>query len=265
MNNGMSIKCLNVHTTTQCTLRCKKCGWSFPYFERPVNSDAGLIVRSLEKVFQVYDYIDDFRLAGAESFLHPDIERIILASAKYKEQFGHMCIVTNGTYLPRQSIFNTLQNLSCKVFVRVDHYGILSRKYDEVISTLKRFGIPLDERNYNETEQYFDGWVDLGGYEYRSYSEEQLNGVFRRCRMPDDCSVLWDGKLYNCQYCVSGLKLDKIQMAQREIVDLFDETTIQQKKETIKAWRDTPFIGCAYCYGFDPKTSPRIPAAEQMV
>ncbi len=189
---------------------------------------------------------------------------IDIASGAYSKQIGTLCIITNGTYIPRQSILEVLRDLPCKVMVRVDNYGKYSNKYEEVVFALKASGVPVDERNYNDAEQYLDGWVDLGDFEYKGYSSEQLDAVFRNCRMPDDCSILWDGKLYNCQYCVSGSKLGKIGMPKREIVDLFDNTTITQKRAAVRSWRDEPFAGCAYCNGFNTLTSPRIPAAEQL-
>lgn len=260
----ITAKSINIHTTTQCTLRCKKCGWSFPKFSPKIHSDKDLTIRSLDKLFQVYDYVEDFRLAGAESFLHPEIEELLIAASKYKAYFGYLCVITNGSYMPRASILDTLSGLDCKTLIRVDNYGKLSGMYEEVIHAMKSKGITIDERNYNENEQFMGGWVDLGDYEHKNYSDVQLRDVFAKCRMPDDCAVLWDGKLYNCQYCVSGLMLGKIEMAEREIVDLFDDSTVLQRRNTIKAWRNEPFIGCSYCNGFEPGVSPRIPAAEQM-
>ena len=255
---------INVHTTTKCTLKCKKCSWSFPYFEPHIHSDADLIVHSLEGVFQVYENVHELSIAGAEAFLHPGINEIITGAAKYCNQFDVMRIVTNGTYIPNKSILNTISSLPCDVFVRVDDYGKLSGKKQEIVSALKEYGIKTDLRPYNEEEQAFGGWIDLGEYKYKNYSKEQLKDVFRRCKMPLDCSVLWDGRLYNCPYCISGFKLGKIPMARREYVDLFDDTTIEDKRALIKAWKDEPFDGCAYCNGYDPEASPRIPAAEQL-
>jgi hypothetical protein len=229
-----------------------------------MHSDRDIILASLEELFRVYGRINDFRIAGAESFLHPDIEEIILAASKYSQQYGFMCIVTNGTYVPRQSILQVIESLPGKFVLRVDDYGKHSVKLLELISELKNYDINVDLRQYNEQEQAFGGWIDLGDYEYKNYSEQELRRVFYTCKMPNDCVILWDGKLYICPYCVCGHKLGKTPISEREYVDLLDGSAIEQKKEKLTNWKQQPLLACAYCNGYDPENSPRIPAAEQI-
>jgi hypothetical protein len=261
----MFIRLLTVQTTTRCTLRCKKCIWDFPSYQPPHDSDSGLVALSFKQAFKVYDTVEELRLAGAEAFLHPHIEKFIEAAAQYRDQYKYLCLVTNGTYVPRESILKLLRDLPCDTLVRVDDYGKLSGKAKEVVSALEAYSIPVDHRGYNEDSQFYGGWIDLGDWTDKKYTPEQLEQVFRSCRMPQDCHQLWDGKLINCPYCCTGFNLNRIPIAERDYVDLFDEsTTIEQKRAAVASWEKAPFLGCKYCNGYDPENSPRIPAAEQI-
>jgi hypothetical protein len=229
-----------------------------------VKTGVDVFERALSQAFKVYDTVEELRLAGAEAFLHPDIERLIKATEKYRDQFSYVCIVTNGTYVPRENILKALKDLPCDKLVRVDDYGDLSPKVRELVSALKDYGIPYDLRGYSEEEQFYGGWIDLGNWVHKDYSEDELEKVYRSCRMPQDCHQLWENKLINCPYCVTGWNLGRIPIGERDVVDLFDSTSIEEKRSVVEGWKDKPFVGCQYCNGYDPENSPRIPAAEQM-
>lgn len=255
---------LNIHTTSVCTLRCAKCGWSFPKFQTPLLADINKTIAALDPVFQVYDYIEEVRFGGAEAFLYPDIEKMMCALIPFQSKFKYAIVVTNGTYIPKQSIIETMKQLPYPIMVRVDNYGILSKRYDEVVDTLRINHIKIDERVYAGDNQAFGGWVDYGDYSYKNYSKEELKRVFFTCRNPDDCALLLDDKLTNCGFATVGYLLGKVSMPLREIVDLSSGESVDEMRKKIRAWRDEPFEACKYCNGFDPVNSPRIPAAEQL-
>lgn len=148
---------LNIHTTTACTLKCAKCGWSFPSFSTPVLANIYKTINALEKLFQVYDFIQEIRFGGAEAFLYPDIEKMMQALAQYKDRFEYGIIITNGTYIPKKSIIDTMRQLQYPFVVRVDNYGPLSTKYNELVAILKENDIRLDERMYTGEDQSFGG------------------------------------------------------------------------------------------------------------
>jgi hypothetical protein len=262
----MFIRLLTVQTTTQCTLKCKNCIWDFPSYQSPRHSDVDLVIRSLTEAFKIYDEVEELRLAGAEAFLHPDIERLMIEAVKFNRSYKYLCIVTNGTYMPKQSVMRTLASLPCDKLVRVDNYGALSRKADEVAARFTELGVPVDHRQYSGDMQFYGGWIDLGDWTDKCYTLDELVEVFRSCRMPQDCHQLWDDMLINCPYCCTGYNLGRIGIENRDYVDLFDTTTtIEQKRAAVASWLDAPFYGCRFCNGYDPVNSPRIPAAEQWI
>ncbi len=173
-------------------------------------------------------------------------------------------MITNGTYIPKQPIIETMRKLPYPLVVRVDNYGALSKKYDEVIRVLHTNGIKIDERMYSGEDQAFGGWVYYGDYSDKHYSNQELERIFRACRLPNDGAILMDDQLTNCCYATAGKLLGKVTMPQREIVTLSNGTSISELRRKIRAWRDDPFEACKYCNGFDPANSPRIPAAEQL-
>jgi hypothetical protein len=201
-------------------------------------------------------------------FFHPEIEKVLVAAAAYDGRFDFLSIITNGSFVPKESILKTMSKLPFKTLIRVDDYGKLSSKRDELISALIKYNIPVDLRPYNEDEQFLGGWIPLGdsngNYEYKNYSEAELASLYSHCKMTDSCTQLWEGIHYNCPWVVCGYKLGVISIAERDYVDLLSNSSIEEKRAMISAWPNKPFLACQYCNGFDPKNSPRIPAAEQI-
>jgi hypothetical protein len=236
-------------------------------FLKPIYSDVDLTIRSLEPVFQIYDRIQELRIAGGEVFLHPGIEKILIAAAEYGNRFDALSVITNGSYIPKESILQTMSQLPCKTFVRVDDYGKLSSKRDELISVLKKYNIPVDSRAYNEEGQFLGGWIPLGddngGYEHKNYSEAELVNVYKCCKMTDSCTLLWEGVHYNCPWVACGYRLGVISIEKSD-VDLLSDHSLDEKRAAILEWGNNPFLACQYCNGYDPENSPRVPAAEQI-
>jgi hypothetical protein len=253
-----------MQTTTRCTLSCKYCSCSYPRFKPPRDSELAVIAASLEKVFRILEHVSEFRIAGAEAFLHPDINAIISEVANYKAQFDFINIVTNGTYIPKMQTLSHLAGQDCKTLVRIDNYGELSSKLKELVSALENHGIDHEIRDNYDHNLYCDGWIDFGTeYAYKAYSPEFLSEMFYVCNNRI-CPIVWDGIWYACSFCASGHLLGKIPIAKRDCVDLLSDTPIDEMKKIVEAFPDAPYVGCEYCNGFDVENSPRIPAAEQM-
>ena len=265
MDGKLICKSLSIHTTTVCTLKCAKCGWSFPCFTKHVQADLDKTIFALEKIFAIYDSVKELRFGGAEAFLYPGIEKLMDAVSAYKAHFDYAILVTNGTYIPRLSIIEKMKQLPYPFMVRVDNYGELSKKYGELIDILCKNNIKIDERQYTKDAQAFGGWIDLGDYTYKNYSNEQLNHLFYNCRVPDDCTIVLNDMITICSYAFSGRLLGKINGRSHEVIHLADKKSLVELKNAVKAWRSEPLEACQYCNGCDPINSPRIPAAEQIV
>lgn len=263
-NKQLTCETLSIHTTTVCTLKCAKCGGSFPAFNAHVVANIDKTIIGLDKVFKIFEKIHEVRLAGAEAFLYPDLEKLMCALIPYQNSFEYVSIATNGTYIPKQSILDNIRQLPYPFMVRIDNYGPVSTKHDELIGVLKENNINVDDRTYTGKDQAFGGWIYYGDYTDKHYTEEQLKDVFRHCRMPGAGMNLWDDRLTNCCYSLSGQMLEKIQVPDCEVVDLSGGQNIEEMKRKVSAWQEQPYEACKYCNGFDPINSPRYPAAEQL-
>lgn len=260
----MNYRFMAIHITTQCTLNCKLCAVSYPKFQPPRHSDTGVIVASLEKVFQILDSTEELRIAGAEAFLHPYIDEIIKEAAKYKEQFEFINIVTNGTYIPKAKTLETIAKQNCKIVVRIDNYGELSKCFNELTAQLEKYEIAYEVRDNYGDNLFCNGWIDFGTeYEYKGYSDEQLGEIFERCNNRI-CPIVWDGVWYACSFYSSGHLLGKIPMNKRDYVNLLSGISIDEMKQIVEEFPREPYLGCQYCNGFDVERSERLPAAEQI-
>jgi hypothetical protein len=225
-----------------------------------------MIFTYFNRLFGIVDFIEQLVIQGGEAFMHPDIDEIILEATKYQEQFDHLMFITNGTYIPRASTIALLRTLPCKYVIRIDDYGRCSTQLNELLAVMEANGIPADVRLYNESEQYCGGWVDvIGSFEYKEYSEEQLEQVFRSCLNRVNCKFVWDGKLYGCGMHGAGCLLNKVRDTSDDSIDLLSDESMELKRAVVLTWGGRPYEGCKYCNGFDPDNSPRIPAAEQIV
>lgn len=263
MKDELTCDVLTIHTTTVCTLKCAKCGSSFPQFRSPFLANVDLTIAAFDRLFQVYDSIRELRFGGAEAFLYPELAKLMNAAIKYKDKFQYAIVVTNGTYIPDDSILETIQNLPYPFIVRIDNYGALSKECNELISILHEKRIEVDERMYAGEDPAFGGWIDFGDYADRHYTNKQLQHTFKYCRMPGDSVTLVEDRLMTCCYAVYGYLLGKVNAPAREVVHLLDNQNIEEMQGTIKTWWEQPYEACKYCNGFDPEHSPRVPAAEQ--
>jgi hypothetical protein len=227
-------------------------------------ADIDKTILSLEKVFKIYDSVTELRFTGAESFLYPHICEMMEGVSKYKNQFTYAIAITNGTYIPSREILDTMKNLDYNFMVRVDNYGALSKKHDELLKILASEGVTTDDRNYHDEDQAYGGWVDFGDFDYKNYSKAELNNLYSSCRIPHDCVILKDDKLTNCCYATVADWLGVIPLLSREVIELNGKQTVSQMREAILSWRSSPLNACQYCNGFSVLNSKRIPAAEQI-
>jgi hypothetical protein len=257
---------VHLHTTTCCTLRCKYCGWKYPYFKGVEDQDNQLVCDSIDMLFWVFEHIKEFRIEGGEAFLYPGVEKILVAAAKYKGSFDTLSMVTNGSYIPKARILETIAALDCPMFVRIDEYGDLSKCAKDIVALLQQYGIKYDLRVYDGKDQFSGGWLDFGTLDDKGWSEKELLDVFMRC----ECGVskgeytIWDGRIYGCSRSPVAAKLTSFVVPEGDYVDLFDGTSVEQKRDKVRALYKKPLAICATCYGADRRTGKRIPAAEQL-
>lgn len=259
-------KMVHIQTTTACTLKCKKCGWMYPHFNSVENEDCDTILNSLPVLFNLCDRVKELRVAGAEAWLYPEVEKLLIGAARFSSQFDVMLIITNGTFLPKQSIFETMKNLPCNFLVRIDDYGDLSCQKANLMEKLSESEIPYEVRCYSKEEQFSGGWVDFGDLEYydtAGYKTQNEKFGVCACNAITNEYTLWGGRLYGCARSAIGNALGKFAVPTSDYIDLLSDELIETKREHLQTLAKGPYYACSYCLGRDNKNL-RIDAAEQL-
>lgn len=256
---------LSLNITTKCNLKCEKCLMHAPYVNPPFFADVALIETALEKAFQVYGPVKELRLSGGEVWFHPQIIEILKICEKFKSHYDTLMVITNGTYIPRADILETMSGLDCGLMVRIDDYGPLSTKIPELKTVLETGHIAYETRPYSEDEQTFGGWLDLGDLSYVGGTEEELKDRFAKCRMFHGCNQVLDGVGYPCPVVFFCKMRKGVQPQKEEQVDYLSGASIEEMKAAVAGWERLPyFTACKYCKGYDPTRSDRIIPAVQL-
>ncbi len=248
---------MGVLISNRCTLTCKGCNHLREYYNPSDNVDiaAKQIGDDLHRIIEAVDLIFAVVIVGGEPFLHKDIEDII-GRVLDLPKIGIVHIISNGTVaLKSDSVFERLSNP--RVIVEISGYRDripkkLQNSVELFIAKLARYRI-----NYRYTQQM--QWFDFGGFEQRSYSEEDLRRVHSSC-----CFVsndMFDGKLHKCSRSVFGNFLGKIPDFESDYVDIR-----RTAKEALRAKLED-FFGkkyaevCRFCSGTSTET---IEAGQQI-
>jgi hypothetical protein len=244
-----------------CTLRCKKCITLTPYQKRPVNFNIDDIKEDIDGFFEIFDGCNHFDIEGGETLLHPDISEIIIYALRYAERFKHIALLTNGTIIPAKKLLETCKDKP--VFFIIDDYGEkLSVKKNDVIKSLREYDINYRVDTYHSGSQYCGGWLDMGDFSYKNYSDEQLMENFKNCRATQGIPYIKEGKIFPCTISAPGIS--HIPLIPGEYIDLRDKSqSITERKEIAKNFYKKPISHCKYCNAFIV-SSPRISAAEQL-
>jgi len=263
--NELRVKYVSFQTTNICTLNCKLCTACIPYLSEHKCFDTSESLKALDKLFEVYDYIEQLDFSGGEPLTNPDIEKIMKYVLKYKEKCGCFRLITNGTIVPSEELLEIMASDKKYAFC-LDHYGELSKNIDTVKKLIEEKGIKYQLNIYHGEKQWYDGWVDLGIIEDKGYSEEAFNAMFRKCHAANwMCLAVLKGKMYQCVHAGQIVDLGYCEPKEGDVLDLLDETTSLEKKREIAAnFGKIPSNACRMCNGFDNKDGKRFPAAEQM-
>lgn len=256
---------LSLNITTKCNLKCEKCLMHAPYVNPPFFADHAVIEKSLEKAFRVYGAVKELRLSGGEVWFHPQIIDIMQTCAKFSSCYDTLMIITNGTYIPKAELLDAMAGLSAGLLIRIDDYGPLSTKIEELKATLDSYKIPYEVRPYSDEEQMFGGWLDLGDLSYVGGTEEELKERFQKCQMFRGCNQVIDGIGYPCPV-IFFLNMRKgIPPKEAEQVNYLSDIPVEEMKAIVAGWENLPyFSACNYCKGYDPTRTDRIKPAIQL-
>lgn len=245
---------IGIRITNKCSLQCKHCSDLIPYYKKKENMNYKEIIQDINLLVNSLNYIHEFLIIGGETFLHPDLHKIIRYCVKIKK-ISYITLTTNGTIVPNDKLLNELKIGKNKIIIRVSNYGNITPKRQAVISLLKRNEIKVDDLRMFK-------WGNLGGFHKRNRDSTQLKKIYNDCSMKF-CHTLIDGTMYICGR-QNGVKIGLIpSIKKREKFNIRNKSKKEIRKGIKNLYRLEYLSTCDYCDGLSGK-GPKIIPGEQI-
>lgn len=252
-STALHLKTLDVVVTEACTMRCVDCSNLMQYYAHPRHSDLDELHVTLARLLAAVDEISEFRVLGGEPFAHPHVGRMIETLTSLQGA-ARVVVYTNGTIVPRGLNLTSLSHP--RVMVDITDYGDLSRRHDELRSTLTAQGVSWVSKTPT--------WTDSGRIGPVERTPEELARIFRDCCV-NDVMTLLNGCLYLCPFSANAMNLAAIPEAPDDVIDLRVDrspNTLRQLIDTLYR-RTAPLSACSFCRGRDA-TTPEVKPAIQV-
>ncbi len=251
----LNLKTIDVQVTEKCSLKCKDCSNLMQYYARPQDSEFNLLMRSIDKIMNSIDGLEEFRVLGGDPFMNKELHKIINKLVTY-DKCKKIVVYTNAKFVPKGENLECLKNK--KVMLDITDYGKHSRAAAQFIEVAKKEKIAY-------TTFQCTTWQDCGRImPFSNKNEKQLEHLFNNCCNSDLISLL-HGKLYRCPFSANGVNLKAIPQNKSDEVDLTDDKlSYEQIREQIKklCYDKKYLTACSYCNGRD-YSSVNIPSALQ--
>jgi hypothetical protein len=239
-----------------------------PKFENPAHVPYAEIAGDIDRIFELFDYIDWLQLVGGEVFLYKDIGKVLEHAYRYKARFGKMIIMTNATVFPRGRGIAALKMYGQSCQVQISDYGALSSKKERLVQALEQNGISYVIKPYYEDDQHCGGWIDNTRLEPFAGDAEELERLTARCpQVVMQNMHAFRGKLYRCSNSCFLSEAGVIRPYENDIVCLYGKNhDIDEKRRILDEFYRSPRASCRICrwYECSSGNERRYPAAEQI-
>ncbi|MDR1377852.1 MAG: hypothetical protein LBJ36_02210 [Synergistaceae bacterium] len=268
-NDAIRLKVFCLPITLRCNLKYKLCGAHSPYYKNPYHPTLNSIKRQIDALFDVVGFIDKFDIGGGEPFLRIDLPDIMnFLYQTYREQIGHLRIITNGTLMPlkgsadRDSFVQAAIIWNDDFNIIIDKYPVDANKSEAVADYLHQYGVNSEVRDYTD-DLHCGGWVDFGDLTLK-YDDLGGKRMFEKCSVPRQgfFTSICDGKLFPC----GRARILYERGFGTDYVNLADETlNIEYKRNQLYEllFKGNPLKTCKYCNGMCDD-SIRYKPAEQL-
>jgi len=253
----LDIKYIEIAITERCSMKCIDCANLMQYYVNPKHNDLDLLFKSMDRLMECVDVVNEVRVLGGEPFVNKDIYKIVSKLVSY-DKLKNVVIYTNATIVPKDEKLSCFKNN--KVKFDITNYGQLSRNHDKMIEV-------LETNNIKYVTHVATTWTDSGRIEYREKTEDELSDMFMNCCVSDGLNIL-NGKLYICPFSANAHNLDAIPFNSDDVIDLANENediaTLKTKLAHFYTKRDRKnyLTACTYCKGRAYNT-PKIKAGIQ--
>lgn len=266
MSETLHLRRLAIIPTLLCTLNCKLCSNYIPLFrgkERHVPVEE--VNQDVDKIFELVDSTQWLQFVGGELFMRKDLWQVYEYALQYQERFDKLILITNATVVPCEKDIEVFQKYGKNLQVQISDYGQHSCKLEEMVQLFQEKNIPYIIKKYHGEMQHYGGWIDNTCFEERGRTEAELLEQHKNCgQVAMQNYHLYRGKIQGCARSLLASELGKIIPAERDFVDLYDDSiTKEEKKERIRHFNDSPRVSCKSCASF-LDTTVRYEAAEQV-
>lgn len=206
------LRSIDLIITERCSLLCRDCSNLMQYYEKPVDCDLNMLMKSMDAFFTVIDEVMDFRIIGGDAFMNRDWP-LIVSKLKDEPKAKRIILYTNGTIVPDDRSLKVLGD--SRTLVIMTDYGEISRNLLKLKNKLESFGIAYHILNVTE-------WLDCARISPHQRTEEQNRQIYKIC-CAKNMVTLSDGKLFRCPYSANASRLAAVPDCQNDYVDLFVE------------------------------------------
>lgn len=248
---------VQIPVTMRCTLRCRECDAYIPYVRKAEDFDTETIIQSVNRLLDAYKTIGNILLYGGEPLLYTNLYKLVEEFSN-NPNIEQVSVVSNGTLMPNDRLLRALLNK--KVLMRISDYGELSRKKDDLIELLNKWGI-----RYEVTD--FKYWNRRPTVEILNETDEQLRRKVFNCCTVANSTTLINGKLFFCSYSAYQNYLKAVpDFGDNYVYLLNNEETGLQLRKKIDSIRQMgndgiPKQACRFC-NFN-NFEDNLPVAEQ--
>lgn len=245
---------IDLEITEKCSLRCYNCCNLIQYYEKPRNYSVDELISDVQVLLKYVEEIYEVRILGGEPFMHNQIKEI-LDALKQIPQIKRILLLSNGTIIPDEAVFQTMQ--SEKIGISFTDYGELSRNLNIFCEKLHEMNIAYDVHEMG-------GWTLCSEIEKQNRNIEELKKVYDNCCAKNLYTIL-NGRLYKCPFIANGINLKAIPNNKDDVIDLrtlkltAEDAAMKILRQFIreKKW----FASCDYCLGRDfdaPEIEPAV-------
>lgn len=251
------LRSVDIIVTERCSLRCRDCSNLMRYYKSPKDTEFNILVKEINKLCELVDEINEFRVLGGEPFMNKDFHLIIKRLVD-EPKVKKIIIYTNGTIIPRIEQIEYFKNN--KVLFLITDYGSLSRNLEPLIKILSDNDIAF-------YAQKARGWTDCSKIIKHNRNISEKKDIFNKCCVKNTIT-LSEGKIFRCPFSANAFRLRAVPKSDDDFVDIFEKGITDTKlKIKIKNYiLDKDFLEvCDYCNGRsfgDPEITPSIQQME---
>lgn len=264
--NKKEIHILDMHiaVTTYCSLNCKDCNMFISSYKKDKRKHITMEVfqDNIKTLFNAIDYCYRITIVGGEPLLNLELYKMIRwLEDTYRDNFGIIEIVTNGTIVPKQELLDVCKEQNIRFAISdYGEYVFFAQKIPELIEVLKKEKIEYEQKKEMKWKNFY-------------FPREQQKAKFNTVREHMlTCNPIFrgtnDNKFYYCHIVWSAVQAGLIEEKETDFIDL-SKVVKEEDKRKLLAYdlgiMEKEFVSlCKYCGGCGEDNIAIIPAGIQV-